>query len=76
MALEITTSASYHPVSNGQVSVKSHLTSGVFMRPENNITYSMGNKGGDFFGHCRHTPLLTLQGTAATFHALFDGRAF
>ena len=32
------------------VSVKSHLTSGVSVRPENTVTYSAGNGGQKFVG--------------------------
>ena len=31
------------------VSVKSHLTSGVSVRPENTVTYSVGNRGQKMF---------------------------
>ena len=33
-----------------RLSVKSHLTSGVSVRPENAVTYSAGNRGPKFFG--------------------------
>ena len=31
------------------LSVKPHLTSGAFVRPEINVTYSMGNEGPKIF---------------------------
>ena len=49
------------------MSVKSHLTSGASVRPENTVTYSAGNGGQKFVGfsltplHCRDPVLLRLK---------------
>ena len=48
--------------------IKSHLTNGVSVRPENAVTYSAGNKGQKFVGfslkplHCRDSALPALYG--------------
>ena len=69
------------------VSVKSHLTSGASVRPENSVTYSVGNGGQKYvgfslkplhskvivlFAYLRH-PTVILQRYSAQ---PFDGRAF
>ena len=69
------------------VSVKSHLTSGASVRPENSVTYSAGNGGQKYvgfslkplhskvivlFAYLRH-PTAILQRYSTQ---LFDGRAF
>ena len=64
------------------LSVKSHLTSGVSVRPENSVTYSAGNRGQKICGVFSETtpfknygviclPVTSDEGTAATFRALF-----
>ena len=64
------------------VSVKSKLTSGASVRPENSITYSAGNGGQKICGGFSETtpfksygviclPVTSYEGTAATFRALF-----
>ena len=62
------------------LSVKSHLTSGASVRPENSVTYSAGNRGQKalhskvmaLFAYLWH-PTAILQRYSAQ---LFDGRAF
>ena len=65
------------------VSVKSHLTSEASVRPENSVTYSAGNGGQEICGVFSETalfksygvicfPVVSYEGTAATFHALFQ----
>ena len=62
--------------------VKSHLTSGASVHPENSITYSAGNRGQKNCGVFSETasfksygiiclPVTSYEGTAATFRALF-----
>ena len=64
------------------LSVKSHLTSGASVRPENSVTYSTGNRGQKICGVFSETspfkrygviclPVTSYEGTAATFSALF-----
>ena len=51
------------------VSVKSHLTYGVSVRPENTVTYSAGNEGQNFCGvFSENAPLLRSSGVAIVFH--------
>ena len=63
-------------------SVKSNLTSGASVRPENFVTYSTGNEGQNICGVFSETasfksygviclPVTFYKGTAATFPALF-----
>ena len=65
-----------------RLSVKSHLTSGASVRPENSVTYSAGNRGQKICGVFSETapfksygliclPVTSYEGTAATFRALF-----
>ena len=57
------------------VSVKSHLTSGASVRPENAVTYSAGNEGQKFVGfslkplRCRDPALPPLTVQSAIFPA-------
>ena len=64
------------------VSVKSHLTSGVSVLPENSVTYSAGNGGRKICVISSETapfksygviyfPVTAYEGTAATIRALF-----
>ena len=56
------------------VSVKSHLTFGASVRPENAVTYSVGNKGQNFVAfsltprRSRVTALAALYGRRAVSH--------
>ena len=56
------------------LSVKSHLTSGASVRPENAVTYSVGNKGQNFVAfslklrRSRVTALAALYGYCAVDH--------
>ena len=63
------------------VSVKSHLTSGASVCPENTVTYSAGNGGQKICGVFFETtpfksygiiclPVTAYEGTAVTFHTL------
>ena len=69
------------------VSVKSHLTSGVSVRPETSVTYSAGNRGQKYVGFSLkqlHSQVMALfaylQHPTAILQRystqLFDGRAF
>ena len=64
-----------------RLSVKSHLTSGVSVCPENSVIYSAGNRGQKFCGVFPETapfksygviclPATFYEGIAATFRAL------
>ena len=64
------------------LSVKSHLTSGASVRPENSVTYSAGNRGQNLCRVFSETtpfksygviclPVTSYEGTTATFRALF-----
>ena len=64
------------------LSVKSHHISGASVRPENYVTYSVGNRGQNICGVFSETapfksygviclPVTSSEGTAATFLALF-----
>ena len=48
------------------LSVKSHLTYGVSVRPENAVMYSVGNEGTKICGE--NAPLLRSSGVAVVFH--------
>ena len=51
------------------LSVKSHLTYGVSVRPENAVMYSAGNKGKKICGvFSEDAPLLRSSGVAVVFH--------
>ena len=51
------------------VSVKSHLTYGASVRPENAVTYSAGNEGQKICGvFSEKAPLLRSSGVAVVFH--------
>ena len=51
------------------VSVKSHLTYGASVRPENAVKYSAGNEGRKICGvFSENAPLLRLSGAAVAFH--------
>ena len=69
------------------LSVKSHLTSGASVGPENSVTYSTGNRGQNICGVFSETapfkrygviclPGISYEGTAATFRALFRQHSF
>ena len=69
------------------LSVKSHLTSGASVRPENSVTYSTGNRGQKLCVVFSETapfkrygviclPVTSYKGTAATFRALFRQHSF
>ena len=52
------------------LSVKSHLTYGASVRPENAVTYSAGNEGQKICGvFSEDAPLLRSSGVAVVFHA-------
>ena len=51
------------------LSVKSHLTYGASVRPENSVTYSAGNEGKKICGvFSENAPLLRSSGVAVVFH--------
>ena len=51
------------------MSVKSHLTYGASVRPENAVTYSAGNEGKKICGvFSENAPLLRSSGVAVVFH--------
>ena len=51
------------------MSVKSHLTYGASVRPENAVTYSAGNEGQKICGvFSENAPLLRSSGVAVVFH--------
>ena len=51
------------------LSVKSHLTYGASVRPENAVTYSAGNEGQKICGvFSEDAPLLRSSGVAVVFH--------
>ena len=51
------------------VSVKSHLTYGASVRPENAVTYSAGNEGQKICGvFSENSPLLRSSGATVVFH--------
>ena len=51
------------------LSVKSHLTYGASVRPENAVTYSAGNEGQKICGvFSENAPLLRSSGAAVVFH--------
>ena len=51
------------------MSVKSHLTYGASVRPENAVTYSGGNESQKICGvFSENAPLLRLSGVAVVFH--------
>ena len=51
------------------LSVKSHLTYGASVRPENAVTYSAGNEGQNICGvFPENAPLLRSSGAAVVFH--------
>ena len=57
------------------LSVKSHLTYGASVRPENAVTYSAGNEGQKICGvFSEDAPLLRSSGATVVFHTL--GRHF
>ena len=49
------------------VSVKSHLTFGASVRPENAVTYSVGNKGQNICGVFSDTASFQSYGTSALY---------
>ena len=49
------------------VSVKSHLTFGASVRPENAVTYSVGNKGQKICGVFSDTPSFRVTALAALY---------
>ena len=52
------------------VSVKSHLTFGASVRPENAVTYSVGNKGQKICGVFSDTASFQSYGTCCFVHAV------
>ena len=54
------------------LSVKSHLTSGASVCPENSVIYSAGNRGQKMWGVFSKTaPVTSYESTAATFSVFF-----